>query len=284
MYSSYLELINLEVSGPFPYNMLSWPILTLLLAGLAEFFGYAKMAGAIQEDSGTPRFGGDGAVFSPSNGKSSTSAARKPEPSILETPEEEPGEEAGPSSNLNVPVVPSVLSPSGVVSNSPQPISNTTTPASPPRQKVADPEVDYLNVKQFQHNTAPSPVSWERENPAARNASSLDPSMLASLVKMDISGQSIPLDQQPLPTAGATQAGKPADDQLAAGASSRPGLNDHGVFRKDTILSPQERNARLELLGTEDMSGANVSCAEHSLQEAMEQGSSKPFKIEWIRV
>lgn len=262
-------------------------VLTAPLFYLVEFFGYAKMAGAIQEENGTPRtpFGGtDGAFLSPSGNKSSSSASRKPEPSILETPEEETGEETDPSSNLKVPALPSVLSPSGVVSNSPQPISNTTTPASPPREKINKPEVDYLNVKQPQHNTAPSPIMSEREDPGARNASSLDPSLLASLAKIDIREQGIALDQQPLSAAPAAKGEKLADDQLAAGASSRPGLNDHGVFRRDTILSPQERNARLEVLEAQGVAAGDASKAELSLKETIEQGSSRPFKIEWIRV
>ena len=224
---------------------------------------------------------GDNAPISPLAGKSSSWAGRKPEPSILETPEDETSEKGPSYSGLGVPAMPSVLSPSGIVSNSPQPISNTTTPA---HSKSADTKVDYLSVKAAQHHTAPSPMPYEKASMEARNASSLDPSILASLAKLDIRERGISLDQPQSPLATA-QASK-TDEQLAAGPSHRAGLNDHGVFRKDTILSPEERNARLELLEAEASAHdtASGSAVDRSLKDVMEQGISKPFKIEWVRV
>lgn len=242
------------------------------------------MAGPVLEDGkNTPSdlVGGvDGAPISPPAGKSSSWAGRKPEP-ILETPEDETFEKEPSYSGLGVPSMPSVLSPSGIVSNSPQPISNTTTPA---HSKSADSKVDYLSIKAPQHNTAPSPMPCEKASIEARNASSLDPSILAGLAKLEIRERGISLDEHPSPLAMVGTA--KTEEQLAAGPSNRPGFNDHGVFRKDTILSPEERNARLELLEAEASAQDTVtgSAADRPLKDVMEQGISKPFKIEWVRV
>lgn len=244
------------------------------------------MAGPVfKQEKRTPRnsfAGSDGDVTSPSAIRGSSYTGRKPEPSIPETPEDETTEPIQSPNNLNVPSIPSVLSPSVIVSNSPQPMSNANTPA---QSKSVDSKVDYLNVKAPQHNTAPSPIC-EKDLLKARNASSLDPSVLASLAKMEIKEHGIDLDHHPLSPLGMANAAKTADEQLAAGASSRPGQEDAGVWRKDTALSPQERNARLEFLESEATAagGGSGSSGDPSLKEAMEQGASKPFKIEWIRV
>lgn len=245
------------------------------------------MAGPIlkpQERRSNRSLGPDGDASTSSAGKSSASIGRKPEPSIPETPEDETTEVVQPPGRLSVPPPVSVLSPSGVVSNSPQPISTLTTPA---QTKSADANLDYLNVKSSQHYTAPSPSICEKTSLDARKAGSLDPSVLANLAKMEIKERANELENKGISPNGAAVASKALNDQMMAGASSRPGLNDvDGVFRRDTMLSPSERNARLELLESEAADGhaRSGSSGDKSLKDAMEQGISKPFKIEWIRV
>jgi hypothetical protein len=74
-------------------------------------------------------------------------------------------------------------------------------------------------------------------------------------------------------------------DQLAAGSSNaKPVQDDDGVTRKDTALSPEERNARLEILEKEDEAARNAEGRVPSLQDSVDHGSSKPFKVEWVRV
>jgi hypothetical protein len=65
---------------------------------------------------------------------------------------------------------------------------------------------------------------------------------------------------------------QPVIDQLEMGSSDRLGeVDENGIFRRDTALSAEERNARLEKLEEED-------------GKRMEKGWGKPFAVEWIKV
>lgn len=173
-----------------------------------------------------------------------------------------------------------LFSPSGhhAVANSPLPISDAEAVAE-------DAEGGYLAVRTREHATEPfSPSSYDTDkvarDAAAHHYTSLDPGMLAKMGQMDINVVS-----------PASVVAKGVVEQLAAGSSDRPAIPDvqyEDILRKDTLLSPEERNARLEVLekGEEEVEGkkAHSGSKPASLQEAVEQGSGKPFKVEWIRV
>jgi len=126
--------------------------------------------------------------------------------------------------------------------------------------------------------TSPMPELQDKDarEAAARQFTSLDPVLLARMGQVDISVTS------------AASVSKGVADQLAAGSSNKPPVPDEqydDILRKDTALSPEERNARLEVLEKEEEEvKVGTSGKDLSLQEAMDQGWGKPFKVEWVRV
>jgi hypothetical protein len=238
-----------------------------------EFFGYAKMAGPIFKQEKRLSWSARASQDSSDAVGKSSSTSRKPEPSIPETPEDDSEDRRH---TLSIPAQPVVLSPSGVVSNSPQPISTYNTPA-PAKKEEAEVEIDYLTVRStHQHATAPSPSVCEREAFEARKAGSLDPSILVKLHQMGLdSDNDIKANEARL------------NEQMLEGASSRQAVEDtEGIWRKDTLLSPEERNAKLEQIEQEAEHGQQKLDSKSSAasQDSNAQGSGKPFKIEWLRV
>ncbi|ORY73582.1 YT521-B-like domain-domain-containing protein [Leucosporidium creatinivorum] len=67
-------------------------------------------------------------------------------------------------------------------------------------------------------------------------------------------------------------------DQQAVGASSKPGETDgDGVWRKDQLPTPAERNARLERMG-DGINGGDKGARDVSAEWG------RPFRVEWIKV
>ena len=206
------------------------------------------------------------------------------------------------SASLAVPVSPFapsgdayISSPSGshMVAGSPQPL----TPAGPPsvglsalssQPMSAEGSADYVSVQKSERyhshtNHSLTDPTWQqrvlKEHHEERRGGSLDPSVLADMHKLDIKA------------ATQTASTRLEEEQLAGGSSNRAGYKDgDGVVRKDTALTPEERNARLNERGHTDGSEPEVAAdrpdpAEDSPQaETGDEGWGRPFKVEWIRV
>lgn len=253
----------------------------MLKSAETEFFGYAKMAGPIVKQerriSWMSRKGEiEGGESSGSSGQKSSSSGRPAEPSIPEVDESSVQDRPAGTDSLGVPGASAssrpIFSPSAshLVANSPQPMSDNPTPAAEPHSRSADnAKIDYLNVRA--HMTDPvSPGPLQSQD--VRRGDSLDPRLLSSMQRMDINVIS------PASASGVA-------DQLAAGSSNTKAVkDDDGVTRKDTALSPEERNARLEVLEKEEEAARNAEGKASSLQDSVEHGVSKPFKVEWVRV
>lgn len=251
---------------------------TSILSSLSEFFGYAKMTGPILRQerriSWAMHVAGESSESSnSSNHRSSTSSKQPKEPPI---PEEDAGSSREAEDSLrpidtNVTASPGLpmVSPSGghLVASSPTPLSNPVTPGS----KIG---TDYVTSHPGERSTLPVSPSPEKIAAEARKFTSLDPKLLSGVAKIDIDV-----------TESASTRG--VADQLAAGSASGTGfVDDDGIIRKDTVLEPEVRNARLEVLEQEQEKAREESglSKERTLKEAMVEGWGKPFKVEWIRV
>lgn len=210
---------------------------------------------------------GDGGESSSSSGAKSSSSVKPSQPTIPED-EEEAQEAKGTMSSRKRQT--SSLSPflGPLVANSPQPLSDQPTPEIPADREIT--EVDYLTSKG--QSAAPAAVKNTQAAPELRRGDSLDPRILTGMERLNV--------ENVIPASASG-----VSDQLAAGSSSRAPVEDEGVLRKDTALDAEERNARLEILDKKEEERQQAAGpAEHGLREAMEQGSGKPFKVEWIRV
>lgn len=267
----------------------------------AEFFGYCKMAGPIAKQEkrlSWKKNGGDDAEGSKES--SGSSSQNKPATGSklreLVIPDDTPLPD---KSSLAVPVSPFpqsgetyLSSPSGshMVAGSPQPLTPSGPPSVAPSALSSQPmsaegSVDYMSVQKPERyhshtNHALTDPTWQQrvlqEHHDERRGGSLDPSVLADMHKLDMKA------------ATETAASRLEKEQLAAGSSNRAGYMDgDGVLRKDTALTPEERNARLNEHGHADGSEPDVAAdpAENSPHaETGEEGWGRPFKVEWIRV
>ena len=262
----------------------------------AEFFGYAKMSGPILKQerrvSWVARSNTESGDSSGSSGSSNKTRAqaRPQQPSIPEL-EENPRQDMASMPSLEIPgqglTVSSPLaspSASALIATSPQPMSEAASPYPGQDSYPAAYEgtSDYLAVQS--RMTAPPPLRPESAQDARRGGS-LDPRILADMQRMQFKEGSL-TSHVDIKLINAISDNGVAD-QLAAGMSEGKGYEDEdGIKRKDTALSPEERNARLEILEKEQEQIREASGArkERTLKEAMEEGWGRPFKVEWIRV
>ena len=208
---------------------------------------------------------------------------------------QESGSLAVPRSPSARPGDPYISSPSGshMVAGSPQPLTPAGPPSAAPSALNSQPmsaegSSDYVSVQKSERyhshtNHSLTDPTWQqrvlKEHHEERRGGSLDPSVLADMHKLDIKA------------ATQTTSSRLEKEQLAGGSSNRVGFTDgDGVFRKDTALTPEERNARLNDPGRADELQAPVAvdrpdtAEDLSRAEIGDEGWGRPFKVEWIRV
>ena len=187
-------------------------------------------------------------------------------------------------------------SPSAELVESPQPQTPATT--SPPTgmpgnlrtNTLRKLSVSSLPVPAISGALAPRPTqSWvqgiqkqqdddeEAGSLAERRGASLNVDLL-NQVRGDVDALS---GKESSPSSGDRSASEAVQLQQDLGGSSRPGqMDDDGVLRKDTVLTAQERNSRLENL-EQTQSPAE---SRRSTGSIFDKGWNRPFPIEWIKV
>lgn len=217
-----------------------------------EFFGYARMAGPIHKDerriSWASRTQGDssGSGSGSGSGAHHSGSSGRPQPIQEEEGESESSQDPPPASNtLSVPgpapgallrSSSAVLSPSEgrLAESSPTPLTPEPIPSGATGPKA--------------YTSEPNPFTKPPHTLSAptKKAESLQPSKLAEA------------------TAGLTISDQPVIDQLRLGSNPSPAVNDDGVLRRDTAMTAEQRNAKLEQMDTSVVSWG------------------RPFPITWI--
>lgn len=176
----------------------------------------------------------------------------------------------------------------GNLASSPQPVTPQSAGSNVAASPIHDPKLAAFKARasapvtsNFHRFSDPvsarDPESPEEEPTLAeRRGASLDVTKLAELEE---SMQGLSVDKL---QAGRERSAEEEQEQL--GGTSQPAEMDRdGVWRKDTILSPNERNARLESLDAVDGEKSPSPPPKHGSGSSVLE-RSKPFKVEWIKV